>query len=124
MQALENAYNQLAARSGTDVDKRQHIHELFNTANGPEAVEALVRSLKEEAAGARDAADRTIAETSGTSIPGAGGQASPGAAPAAAPTSLGAGAGAAPGGPSNTPSKLQPGYTYKHSSGATVEILN
>jgi hypothetical protein len=72
MQALENAYNQLAARSGTDVDKRAHIHELFNAANSDEAVRTLVKSLKEEAVGARDAADRTIAETSGAAIPGAG----------------------------------------------------
>lgn len=99
MQALENAYNQLAARSGTDVDKRQHIHELFNAANSPEAVQTLVTALKQEAAGARDAADRTIAETSGTSIPGAGGQQSPGAGSAAAPASPGVPAGHAPGGP-------------------------
>jgi|HubBroStandDraft_1064217.scaffolds.fasta_scaffold03530_5 hypothetical protein len=120
MQALENAYNQLAARSGTDVDKRQHIHELFNIANGPEAVATLVRSLKEEASGARDAADRTIAETSGTSIPGAGGTPPSGAAPQPGAASPAPGGGAAPGGPQ----KLQPGQTYKHASGATVEILN
>ncbi len=73
MQALENAYNQLAARSGTDVDKRAHIHELFNTANGPDAVKVLVQSLNEEAVAARKAADDTIAETSNTGggIPGA-----------------------------------------------------
>jgi hypothetical protein len=85
MQALENAYNQLAARSGTDVDKRAHIHELFNTANSDEAVQTLVKSLKEEAVGARDAADRTIAETSGSAIPGAGGAAPGVTPPAAAP---------------------------------------
>jgi hypothetical protein len=89
MQALENAYNQLAARSGTDVDKRAHIHELFNSANSDEAVQTLVKSLKEEAVGARDAADRTIAETSGQSaIPGAG-PAAPRGTPAAAPTAVG-----------------------------------
>jgi hypothetical protein len=103
MQALENAYNQLAARSGTDVDKRAHIHELFNSANSDEAVQTLVKSLKEEAVGARDAADRTIAETSGQSaIPGAG--------PAAKPQAAG--------------HELTPGSTYQHPSGATVEILN
>jgi hypothetical protein len=124
MQALENAYNQLAARSGTDVDKRAHIHELFNTANSPQAVAELVRSLKEEAVGAQEAADRTIAETSGTAIPGAGPTqaASPGAGaggggpppqPASAPAS---------GGPA-APGQLKPGNTYRHASGATVEIL-
>lgn len=76
MQALENAYNQLAARSGTDVEKRAHIHELFNTANSPEAVKELVRALKEESVGAKEAADRTIAETSESSIPGTGSPAS------------------------------------------------
>jgi hypothetical protein len=122
MQALENAYNQLAARSGTDVDKRAHIHELFNIANGPEAVSTLVRSLKEEASGARDAADRTIAETSETAIPGASGQASPGAAPSPGAASPAPGGGAAPAGP--TAQSLQPGQKYRHSSGATVEIIN
>ena len=95
MQALENAYNQLAARSGTDVDKRAHIHTLFNSANSPEAVETLIKSLKEEAKGARDAANRTIAETSNTAIPGA----------------------------EAAGHNLQPGSTYQHPSGATVQIL-
>ncbi len=81
MQALENAYNQLAARSGTDVDKRAHIHELFNSANSPQAVQTLVQALKEEAAGAKQAADKTIAETSATSIPGTGGGGAPTAQP-------------------------------------------
>jgi hypothetical protein len=76
MQALENAYNQLASRSGTDVEKRAHIHELFMTANSDEAVKTLVKSLKEEASGAREAANRTIAETSEKAIPGAGGETS------------------------------------------------
>jgi hypothetical protein len=91
MQALENAYNQLAARSGTDVDKRAHIHELFNSANSDAAVQTLVKSLKEEAVGARDAADRTIAETSGQSaIPGAGPAVPRGTTPGAqTPTAVG-----------------------------------
>lgn len=72
MQALENAYDQLAARGGTDVDKRDRIHAMFDTANSPQAVQALVQALNQEAAGARAAADRTIAETSGSAIPGTG----------------------------------------------------
>jgi len=76
MQALENAYNQLASRSGTDVEKRAHIHELFNTANSPEAVGTLIQALKEESVGAKEAADRTIAETSESGIPGTGGSGS------------------------------------------------
>jgi hypothetical protein len=118
MQALENAYNQLAARSGTDVDKRAHIHELFNTANSPEAVATLVQALKEEAVGAQEAADRTIAETSGTAIPGAG--------PSPASPGVGAAAGGSPPQPAAAPASggpLKPGSTYKHASGATVEIL-
>lgn len=98
MQALENAYDQLAARSGTDVEKRERIHRLFNEANSPQAVRTLVQAVKQEAAAARNAANRTIAETSGTSIPGTEPS---GAAPAAA-------AGAA-GAPSAT-SQLPPGF--------------
>lgn len=71
MQALENAYNQLAARSGTDVDKRAHIHELFNLANSPEAVQELVKSLNEEGFGAKQAAEATVAEMSGAKPPAA-----------------------------------------------------
>jgi hypothetical protein len=120
MQALENAYNQLAARSGTDVDKRAHIHELFNVANSTEAVGVLVQSLREEAAGAKEAADQTIDETSGLAIPGAGAQPNPvgaGAKPGQSPPA----SGAAPA--SGGPAALAPGKTYKHASGATVEIL-
>jgi hypothetical protein len=101
MQALENAYNQLAARSGTDVEKRAHIHELFNTANSDEAVRTLVTALKEEAAGARDAANRTSAETSGSAIPGA--QATGGA---------------------GTPAGKGNSNIIQHPSGATIEILS
>lgn len=66
MQALENAYNQLAARSGTDMDKRAHIHELFNVANSDEAVQTLVQALNEEGFGAKEAAQATVDELSKT----------------------------------------------------------
>jgi hypothetical protein len=62
----------LAARGGTDAAKREHIHELFNSQLSDKAVQELVKSVKEEAAGAREAANKTIAETSNTAIPGAG----------------------------------------------------
>lgn len=94
MQALENAYDQLAARGGTDVDKRDRVHQLFNTANSPEAVQTLVQALNQEAAGARQAADRTIAETSGSAIPGTGGAGAPpvpGGATVTPPAAAGAG---------------------------------
>ncbi len=80
--ALNNAYDQLAARGGTDAEKRAHIHELFNERLSDEAIQQLVRGVKEEAEGARAAANRTIAETSGAAIPGASG-AMPGATPPA-----------------------------------------
>lgn len=134
--ALNNAYDQLAARGGTDVEKRAHVRELFTAKLSDEAVQTLVQSLKEEAAGAREAANRTIAETSDTAIPGTDSTAStnpvaPGAAPAQALSPQAApGQGAAPG--SNPPpaktapatGALQPGKKYQHESGATVEILD
>jgi hypothetical protein len=77
LQALNNAYDQLAARGGTDKDKREHIHQLFNSQLSDKAIQELVKSVKEEATGAREAANRTIAETSNTAIPGAGAAAAP-----------------------------------------------
>jgi len=88
--ALNNAYDQLAARGGTDAEKRAHIHELFDSRLSDAAIQQLVAGVKQEAEGARAAANRTIAETSGTAIPGAGG-ALPGATPPpAAPGAPGA----------------------------------
>jgi len=57
MTALNNAYDSLAARGGTDMNKREHIHQLFNTANSPEAVQALVQAIQQEAAAAEKAAE-------------------------------------------------------------------
>lgn len=54
MTALNNAYDSLAARGGTDMNKREHIHQLFNTANSPEAVQSLIAAIQQEA----EAADR------------------------------------------------------------------
>jgi len=70
LQALNNAYDQLAARGGTDKDKREHIHKLFDAKLSDENVRTLVKAVKEEASGARSAADRTIGEVSGSAIPG------------------------------------------------------
>ena len=72
LQALENAYDQLAARGGTDADKRAHIASLFDARLTDAGIQALVTGVKQEAEGARAAADRTIAETSGAAIPGTG----------------------------------------------------
>ena len=122
MQALENAYNQLAARSGTDVDKRAHIHELFSTANSDESVQTLVQALKEESVGARDAADRTIAETSGSAIPGAGGGAMPGAGQAAPGGAPAARTPAPAGGAAKAPTAVGPnGHTITFNGTAWVD---
>lgn len=56
MQSLNNAYDALAARGGTDADKRAHIAQLFNTATSPEGVRALVAAVKAEAKAAEEAA--------------------------------------------------------------------
>jgi hypothetical protein len=58
MQTLNNAYDQLAARGGTDAEKRAHIAQLFNTANSDEGVQTLVQALKDEGKAAKDAADK------------------------------------------------------------------
>lgn len=121
MQALENAYNQLAARSGTDVEKRAHIHELFNTANSDEAVQTLVKAVKEEAQGARAAADQTIGEVSGTAIPGAAGAPAPGAAPVAPAARPGQGT-SGPVAPANAPTAVGPGgHTIVYNGQAWVD---
>jgi hypothetical protein len=56
LNALNNAYNVLSARGGTDAESRHHVAQLFSAATGPEGVEALVKGLKEEASGAKAAA--------------------------------------------------------------------
>ncbi len=85
LQALENAYEQLSSRGGIDKDKRDRIASLFDSRLSDQGVQSLVKALKEEAAGAGQAATKTIAETSGTAIPGAG----RGSAPQAEPTATG-----------------------------------
>jgi hypothetical protein len=56
MQALNNAYDQLAAREF----HLAHVHELFETATGEAGVQALVKAVKEEAKAADEAAKRTM----------------------------------------------------------------
>jgi hypothetical protein len=104
LQALNNAYDQLSARGGTDAEKRAHIHELFDSRLTDEGIQSLVKGVREEAEGARQAANRTIAETSDSEIPGTGDEKTP---PKAAPSA--------------PPAK---GKSYQHASGATVEILS
>lgn len=79
--ALNNAYDQLASRGGTDQEKRAHIHELFDFRLTDAGIRTLVTGVKQEAEAARTAADRTIAETSQEAIPGTGKSPGAGGAP-------------------------------------------
>lgn len=54
--ALLNAYDMLAARGGTDMDKRAEVRNLLTSADGPEALEAQLDSFMQEAAAAHRAA--------------------------------------------------------------------
>lgn len=56
LNALNNAYNVLSARGGTDAGSRAHVAQLFSSANSPEGVAALVAGLKQEGAVAQAAA--------------------------------------------------------------------
>lgn len=60
MQTLNNAYDQLAARGGTDAEKRAHIASLFNTAVDDQGVQTLVQALKDEGMAAKAAADKAM----------------------------------------------------------------
>lgn len=51
-----NAYDQLAARGGTDAKKREEARSLITTADGPEALEAGLKAFESEAAAAHRAA--------------------------------------------------------------------
>lgn len=76
MQSLNNAYDALAARGGTDAEKRAHIAQLFNTATSQEGVEALVKAVQAEGVAAEEAAraatKRRPHETSQAPGPGTG----------------------------------------------------
>jgi hypothetical protein len=55
--SLLNAYDVLAARGGTDVDKRAAAHSLLTTADSPANLQAAVTAFKQEMHVARRAAD-------------------------------------------------------------------
>lgn len=57
-QAVINAYDQLAARGGTDVKKREENHNLLTTADGPEAYKAALEAIQSEGEAAHRAAVR------------------------------------------------------------------
>jgi hypothetical protein len=54
--SMLNAYDQLAARGGTDMKKREEAHSLLTTADSPEALSAAVAMFQKEAQAAGDAA--------------------------------------------------------------------
>lgn len=50
MNTLSNAYDMLAARGGTDQEKRSHNRAMFDTADSPEALDAALQAVENEAA--------------------------------------------------------------------------
>ena len=108
MTTLSNSYDVLAARGGTDVEKRKHNREMFDTADSPEALQAALDAVLNEAKISGEAAQASTApRLNNPSTPAA----APGPGGAAAPP------GQAPG------HALTPGSKYQHPSGATVEII-
>lgn len=71
LNALNNAYNVLGARGGTDATSREHVARLFASDTGHEGVVALVKGLKEEGAGAQAAAAKAahVGSTPDSSTP-------------------------------------------------------
>lgn len=60
MTTLSNSYDVLAARGGTDMEKRKHNREMFDTADSPEALKAAVDAVTTEAAISGEAADASM----------------------------------------------------------------
>jgi hypothetical protein len=56
--AMLNAYDMLAARGGTDKEKRQEAHNLLLTANSPEVYAVAIKAFMQEAEAALQAAER------------------------------------------------------------------
>jgi hypothetical protein len=101
MTTLSNSYDVLAARGGTDVEKRKHNREMFDTADSPEALQAALDAVLTEAKISGEAAQAsTTPRLNNPSAPAAG---------AAKPNAAG--------------HELAPGAKYTHPSGATVEII-
>lgn len=72
--AMLNAYDQLAARGGTDKNKREEAHSLLTSAESPEALRAGIEAFRQEATIAKGAAERAAGlPSSGTSPRGGGG---------------------------------------------------
>ena len=117
MTTLSNSYDVLAARGGTDVEKRKHNREMFDSADSPEALQAALDAVSQEAKISGEAAQAS--ETPRLiNAPGQQKAAPPAPAHQQTTSPSPATGGSAGGG------ALKPGNTYKHSSGATVEILD
>lgn len=67
LNTLSNSYDMLAARGGTDKDKRAHNREMFDSADSPEALQAAVEAIVTEA----DISDKAATESM---VPTAGGK--------------------------------------------------
>jgi hypothetical protein len=83
MTSLSNAYDMLAARGGTDADKRRENRHNFDTASSPEALEAVLRAVQKEASASGKAADESMRDAAGRNTT---------KTPASTPTAGGAGA--------------------------------
>ena len=70
--SMLNAYDQVAARGGTDVGKRAEAHALLTSADSPEALNSAVEMFQREAEAAERAAQSAM--TRGTKTEGATGQ--------------------------------------------------
>lgn len=74
--SLLNAYDMLASRGGTDVEKRKEVRSLLTSADSPEVLESALKQFQFEAAAAHRAAVKAtkVPELEGPSKPGEGGK--------------------------------------------------
>lgn len=69
MTSLSNAYDMLAARGGTDAEKRKEGRRNFDTAPSPEALEGVLRAVQNEAEVSGKAADESMQDAAGRGNP-------------------------------------------------------
>ncbi len=72
LQTMSNAYDMLAARGGTDKDKRAENHRLLDSAESPEALERAISAMEKEAKAAGRAAEKSIKSSGRGDSAGAG----------------------------------------------------
>lgn len=73
MTSLSNAYDMLAARGGTDKDKRAHSRAMFDTADSPEALDRALKAIEAEAKVSGRAAEKSMQPGGSSGEPAAGG---------------------------------------------------